>query len=605
MITIKKRIEELRREIERHNDLYYNEDSPEITDGEYDAMMRELRKLEAEFPEYESEDSPSQRVGGLAGAAFAPVKHKVKMLSLNDVFLLRHEAGSKEESIERFIDGAAKTENTREAKGIRGKVGEKAEFVVEPKIDGVSVCLEYINGRFVRGATRGNGEIGEDVTHNLRVIEDVPKKLAEKVEYLAVRGEVYLSHENFAKLGGSFANPRNAAAGSIRQKDSSQAEERGLSFIAFNVQQVKGAEIGTHWEALRFLERMGFKIPPECELLGDTEAIIRKIESLDIRRKEFGFDMDGAVVKLNDFTQREILGATSKFPLWAVAFKYPAEQAETRLREITLQIGRTGVLTPNAVFDEISLAGTKVSRATLHNMDMIAKKDIRVGDAIIVQKAGEIIPEVVRVIAEKRDGSEVAYEVPRACPFCGGEVARDEEEVAMRCVNVECRERKVREFMHFVSRDAMDIEGMGESVIRRMLESGKVRNFADLYGLSVRDIEEMQDNPKYEEQVNMFGEVDIQASKSTWNLVEAIEKSKSAGLGRLLYALGIRNLGLNAAKLLAAEFGDMDRLIAASEEAVKAIKGVKDAVYTALKEFFAGNAELVDELRASGIVMKI
>lgn len=580
VIKIKEKMTKLRKKIEYHNNLYYNLNTTEISDEEYDALTRELRELEQKHPEFAEENSPTKSIGGKPDNIFAPVKHAVKMESLNDVF--------SEEEITDFICK------------IKDKHGEDVEFIVEPKIDGLSVSLEYKNGVFVRGSTRGNGEIGEDVTHNLNTIADIPKKLKSKPEFLEVRGEVYMSHSKFIELNKEqtkqglelFANPRNAAAGSLRQLDSEIAKKRNLSFIAFNIQDCKGIEFYTHFESLKFLENEGFVIPPMAECLTNESDILNSIKNISLKKDTFEFGIDGAVVKVNDFTLRKTLGSTAKAPRWASAYKYKPEQKATKLLDITLKIGRTGILTPNAVLQPVTLSGSRVSHATLHNVDMIEKKDIRIGDEVVVQKAGEIIPEVAYSIHEKRDGTERIFVMPKKCPFCGGKVVRGEGESAYRCINPNCNAQKERAIIHFAGREAMDIEGLGDALIRELIARKWVSKVSDLYTLTP---------------IDLFTHIPGIKEKAAEKLIENIEKSKSSGLGRLLFALGVKNLGSSMAKTLAENFKDIDNVINATEEELVAIHGISGTVCNSIMDFFSDkdNVKLIKELKSFGVSTEI
>lgn len=565
-----KHINELREKIKYHNNLYYNMDSPEISDGDYDALMRELKELEKQFPDEITADSPTQRVGGVAGNIFAPVEHKVLMQSLNDVFSY--------EEVEEFV---TKTND---------KLGFSAEYVVEPKIDGLSVSLEYKNGKFFRGSTRGDGGIGEDVTHNLLLINNLPKELKNKnIKYLEVRGEVYMPIKIFEELNEVkrregdklFANPRNAAAGSIRQK---VAVDRGLKIIVFNIQQLEGLEILKHFDSLKLLEDNGFDTLPVYYLTSDISEIISKIGEIEKLRKDFKLATDGAVVKVNSFTERTTLGTTSKYPKWAVAYKYQAKQVKTKVIDIALQIGRTGVITPKAVLEPVLLDGSKVASATLHNFNMIKEKDVRIGDVIILQKAGDIIPEVVEVVVSDRTGDEKEFIIPDACPFCGSELVKDDL-VAIRCGNGNCAEQLKRKLQHFVSRDAMNIDGIGESLVDSLVEKKWINDLADLY---------------YIREIDLFsGEIKGIKQKSAEKIIFNIENSKNAEFYRILYAIGIRNLGLNAAKKIADKFGNIDNIKNASYEQITAIDGISDTVYNAIIEFFSSedNLKMINKLK--------
>lgn len=570
----KKRIQALRKTIEYNNELYYNQDAPELEDYEYDALTRELKELEKEFPEFATLVSPTQKVGGTASSQFEKVTHAVKMESLQDVF-------SREE-VEDFL------RRVREE-------SEDADFVVESKIDGLSVSLEYRDGEFVRGSTRGDGVVGEDVTENLRTIQDIPKKLIGAPAYLEVRGEVYMPKDAFAALCEEmelaekqpFKNPRNAAAGSLRQKDAAITASRKLSVYIFNIQQCEGRKFASHSESLEYLKELGFKVSPAFLHTKDPQAIFDKIASIGDTRGEVNYGIDGAVIKVNDLRTRNRMGSTSKFPRWAVAYKYPPEIKSTTLREIEISVGRTGVLTPTAVFDTVSLAGTAVSRAILHNEDFIREKDIRIGDVIEVRKAGDIIPEVMGVTHHAENAP--VYEMPKVCPSCGEPVARMLDEAALRCINPECPAQALRNLIHFASRGAMDVDGLGPAVVAQLVNRGFVKTAADLYHLNREDLLTL----------------DKFKAKSADNLLRAIEASKTRNLDKLIFALGIRNIGDTAATLLCEHFPSMEAICAASAEGINAIDGYGAVMAQSIVSFFAreGTRDLIDKLAAAGVNM--
>ena len=572
-IEAKKRVAELTERLEKADREYYELDSPTLEDDEYDALMRELRSLESEFPELLSENSPSQRVGGAASATFEKVAHSVQMASLQDVF----GEGEVREFYERVVEQGA------------------IEFTVEPKIDGLSVSLEYENGVFARGSTRGDGFIGEDITANLKTIRSIPLKLKENLPLLEVRGEVYMPKQSFAKLceiqeqnGEPLPkNPRNAAAGSLRQKDSKITAERALDIFCFNVQRVDGKSFSSHSESLEFLKKQGFRVIPDYRVCKNLEDILARIKEIGEMRTSLPFDIDGAVVKVNDLNLREEIGATAKVPKWAVAFKYPPEEKETTLNTIEINVGRTGALTPVAVFDPVQLAGTTVSRAVLHNQDYISEKDIRVGDRIVVRKAGDIIPEVVRSVSHA-DNSEKFF-IPAKCPVCGAEAVRDEDEAVIRCQNIDCPAQLLRSIEHFASRGAMNIDGLGEAVVKQLVDAGFVKTVADLYTLDIQELTELE----------RFGR------KSAENLLNSIENSKKNNLSRLIFALGIKGIGSRAAVLLCERFGNMDAIMAASEEEIVGIEKFGDilakSVYTAMRE--PHRKELIARLKELGLNM--
>lgn len=570
----KKRIQALRKTIEYNNELYYNQDAPELEDYEYDALTRELKELEKEFPEFATLVSPTQKVGGTASSQFEKVTHAIKMESLQDVF-------SREE-VEDFL------RRVREE-------SEDADFVVESKIDGLSVSLEYHDGAFVRGSTRGDGVVGEDVTENLRTIQDIPKKLIGAPAYLEVRGEVYMPKDAFAALCEEmelaekqpFKNPRNAAAGSLRQKDAAITASRKLSVYIFNIQQCEGRKFASHSESLEYLKELGFKVSPAFLHTKDPQAIFDKIASIGDTRGEVNYGIDGAVIKVNDLRTRNRMGSTSKFPRWAVAYKYPPEIKSTTLREIEISVGRTGVLTPTAVFDTVSLAGTAVSRAILHNEDFIREKDIRIGDVIEVRKAGDIIPEVMGVTHHAENAP--VYEMPKVCPSCGEPVARMLDEAALRCINPECPAQALRNLIHFASRGAMDVDGLGPAVVAQLVNRGFVKTAADLYHLNREDLLTL----------------DKFKAKSADNLLRAIEASKTRNLDKLIFALGIRNIGDTAATLLCEHFPSMEAICAASAEEINAIDGYGAVMAQSIVSFFAreGTRDLIDKLAAAGVNM--
>lgn len=535
----------LRDELQYHNKKYYDEDAPEISDYEYDMLQRKLRALEAEHPEFADRNSPTQRVGGSASEKFSKVTHSYPLESLQDVF-----------SFEELGEFYRRVEST----------AGKAEYVVEFKIDGLSVALEYVNGVLTRGATRGDGQVGEDVTENLMTIAEIPKQLENAPPHLIVRGEVYMSKQVFEELNAELelqekpllANPRNAAAGSLRQKDHRITAQRRLSIFCFNIQNADELPLRSHTESLDYLKVLGFPVSPSYAVFTEPEDVQKEIERMGDVRGELNFDIDGAVVKVNDFSQRAVLGSTAKFPRWAAAYKYPPEVKETLLHDITITVGRTGVLTPNAVLEPVRLAGTTVSRATLHNRDFIRELDVRVGDTVLVRKAGEIIPEIVGVVKEKRPDGTVAYEMPQVCPVCGAPVYEDPDEAAIRCTGAECPAQLLRNLMHFASRDAMDIDGCGEAVLQALIEADLIQSAADLYYLTIEDILKL----------------DRKKEKSAQNLIHSIENSKSRDLSRLLFAFGIRHVGQKAGKVLSNHFGSLDALLTASVEEMTNIRDI-------------------------------
>ena len=572
----KQRAEELRRVIERNNRLYYMENAPELEDFEYDALTRELKAIEAEYPQLVTPSSPTQHVNEAASSKFSKVAHTVKMESLQDAFS--------------FGELREFDARVREA-------GVEPQYVVEEKIDGLSVSLEYQDGRFVRGSTRGDGLVGEDVTENLATIRAIPKTLPPGApEFLEVRGEVYMPHDAFFALKEEqelqdkvpFKNPRNAAAGSLRQKDAKITAARGLSIFVFNLQQVRGRSFARHSETLDFIKQMGFPVSPRYRVFTSIEDALKEIEAIGQMRGTLAYDIDGAVIKVDDLAAREALGSTNKFPRWAIAFKYPPEVKETVVREVEVSVGRTGVLTPTAVFDPVFLAGTSVSRASLHNEDIIRSLDLRIGDTIRVRKAGDIIPEVIGV-ARHGDGTE-PYRMPDTCPSCGAPVVHLQDEAALRCVNPECPAQSLRNLIHFASRNAMAIDGLGEAVAVQLTERGFVHTVADLYSLTKEQLLQLD---KFKD-------------KSAQNLLDAIEASKQNNLDKLVFGLGIRNIGDKAAAQLAEHFGAMQTLAAASGEEIAAIDGIGAVMAQSVTEFFArsGTADLLARLQAAGVNME-
>lgn len=570
-----KRAQELRDKLNYYSRKYYVDDDPEIEDYEYDMLQRELKAIEDKYPDLVTPDSPTVRVGGSAENLFSKVEHRVRMESLQDAFSFAE--------IEEFDRRVRETERD-------------VHYVVEPKIDGLSVSLEYTNGVLTRGSTRGDGDVGEDVTANLRTVRSIPLKIKTPLPFLEVRGEVYMPKSVFAslvtrqELDGEkpFKNPRNAAAGSLRQKDSKVTAGRGLDIFVFNVQQIEGAQLSSHKQSLDFLREQGFHTIPFYTRFDNITDVISELKRIGEIRSGLEYDIDGAVIKVDDFAQRERLGSTSKFPKWAVAFKYPPEEKTTKLVDIEIGVGRTGVLTPTAVFEPVLLAGSTVSRATLHNQDFITEKDIRIGDEVAVRKAGDIIPEVVRVMSHAENS--VPYILPSICPSCSAPVIREEGEAAVRCVNPECPAQLLRNVIHFCSRDAMDIEGLGDALVEKFIAENLISNVADIYDITAGEIMMLEGHQE----------------KSAKNLVEAIGRSKKNDLSRLLFALGIRHIGQKAAKLLSEYFGDIDSIIAASEEEIAEIDGFGGIMAKSAAEFFSmtQTADLIERLKAAGVNMK-
>ncbi len=573
--SIIEKVNSLRAEIEQHNHNYYVMDNPTVDDYTYDMLMQELKNLEAEYPELADPNSPTQRVGGEALNLFEKVEHKVQMGSLQDVFSL--------EQVQAF------TERCKES-------AVNPVYVVEPKIDGLSVSLEYVNGEFVRGSTRGDGFIGEDVTANLKTIKSIPLKLKEPVPFLEVRGEVYMPRETFFKLVENqenngetpFKNPRNAAAGSLRQKNPKIAAKRKLDIFVFNVQQIEGVELTSHKQSLDYLKKLGFKVVAEYVQVEKYAEISERIEHIGNMRSEYSFDIDGVVIKIDDFALREKMGATSKVPKWAVAYKFPPEEKETRLIDIEVNVGRTGAITPVAIFEPVLLAGTSVSRAVLHNQEFISEKDIRIGDIILVRKAGEIIPEVLKSVSHGENS--VPYTLPEFCPVCGDKAVKYADEAVLRCPNVDCPAQLKRNIIHFASKGAMNIDGLGEAIVTQLVDKGLIEGVADLYRINTEQLEQLE----------RFGR------KSAENLVNAIEKSKENSLERVIFGLGIRNIGQNGAKLLCNRFGSIDAIMNATAEEISAIDGFGDimseSVYSAFhdKHF----SKVINELKSIGVKME-
>lgn len=569
----KSRAEELTAQLNYHNDRYYNQDNPEISDYEYDMMLRELENIEAEFPQLVTPQSPTQRVGGAKGEKFSPVVHEVVMESLHDSF-----SGDEVRDFDRKVKA----------------VVSDTQYVVEPKIDGLSVSCEYRNGVFVRGSTRGDGAVGEDVTENLMTIKSLPKRIDNAPEFLEVRGEVYMSLSSFLEIVAEqenngekpFKNPRNAAAGSLRQKDAKITAKRNLDIFVFNIQQIEGVTITNHAQSLEYLKSLGF--PVTSHRVCDTvEEVLTVIDEIDKTRGELPCDIDGAVIKVNDFAHREVLGSTAKFPKWAEAYKYPPEEKETELLDIEINVGRTGTLTPVGIFSPVLLAGTTVSRATLHNEDFIREKNIHIGDVVVIRKAGEIIPEVLSV-SQCRSLSD-PYTFPQNCPSCGSKVVRERDEAAVRCTNSDCPAQLLRHLIHFVSRDAMDIDGLGPAVLEQLLNNGLIKSFVDIYNLRAIDVASLE----------RMGE------KSAINLITAIEKSKSAEINRLVYALGIRHIGQKAAKLLCEHFLSIEAIFDASVEEISSIDGFGEIMAQSVYDYFSleQTRELINNLKDSGVLM--
>jgi len=569
----KERIEELTGLLTEANYRYYVLDDPKLPDFEYDRLLRELEILEEQNPQYSLPDSPTKRVGGEALSQFEKVTHPVPLMSLQDVFSM--------EELDSFLEKILASE-------------EQAEFSVEPKIDGLSVALEYIDGRFVRGATRGDGNVGEDVTENLKTIHAIPMALENAPSHLIVRGEVFMPKKSFEKLNARqelegkplFANPRNAAAGSLRQLDPKIAAKRGLDIYIFNIQLSEGVEFNSHTESLDYLKKLKFKVIPQ-KRLSSVDAIHREITAIDAGREKLTCDIDGAVIKVDDLRMRERFGTTAKFPRWAAAYKYPPEIKPTVVEDIVVQVGRTGVLTPKAVVKPVRLAGTTVTNATLHNQDFISQRDIRIGDTVMIRKAGEIIPEILEVDFTKRPEGTVVYHLPENCPVCGARVEKDEEGAFLRCTGAECPAQLSRNISHFVSRDAMDIEGLGSAIVEALIEKELIRSPADIYYLNLEDIKSLWKS----------------GSTAAKKLLKAIEVSKQQDLSRLIYGLGIRQVGSKTGKVLASTFGSLDALMRASEEELTEVPDVGAVTAASICGWFRQeqSQHLVERLRQAGV----
>ncbi len=574
----KERIETLRNQTEYYAKKYYDDDKPEISDFEYDMLMVELRNLEKDFPEFNSDESLTKKVGGHVKEGFEKVTHEVPLLSLQDVF-----------SLEEVKDYIEKIQKQADENNI-----ENRRFVVETKIDGLSASLEYKNGKFVRGATRGNGQVGEDVTNNLKTVKTIPMELKEKID-ITVRGEVFISKEDFEKMNHEreeneeelFANARNAAAGSLRQLDSRITKKRPLDIYIFNVQKIEGKEFNSHFEELEYLSKLGFNVNPVRIPCNNIEQIVKAIEKIGNDRENLTFGIDGAVVKVDDLKFRELLGTTLKTPRWAVAYKYPPEKKETILKDIICQVGRTGVITPMAILEPVTVAGSKISKTTLHNEDFIKQKDLKIGDTVVIQKAGDVIPEIVEVKKEKRNGNEVEFEMPKVCPVCGAEAIREDGEAAVRCTGIECPAKLYRNLVHFVSKEAMNIDGLGENIIGQLLEKKLIENIADIYTLKFEDIASLKKNGK----------------KFAENLVNSINISKQNDLSRLITALGIRHVGTKASKILARKYQNINNLMEANSEELSQINDIGPIVAQSIEEFFKQEQtkDLINKLKQAGV----
>ena len=576
----KKQINELREKLEYYANKYYDEDKPEITDYEYDMMMNRLKALEKEFPELITKDSLTQKVGGHVKEGFKEVVHEVPLQSLQDVFSF--------EELREF-DDRIKKQAIEE--------NEELRYVVETKIDGLSTALEYVDGVFIRGATRGNGLIGEDVTDNLRTIKSIPKVLNEKVT-ITVRGEVFIGTKEFEKLNEEqevlgkklFANARNAAAGSLRQLNSKITEERPLDIFIFNVQKWDDGKFNSHYDQLNYLEKLGFNVNPVRILCKNQQEVEEAINKIGEDRENLSFGIDGAVVKVDSLSFREKLGTTYKTPKWAIAYKYPPEAKETILKDIVCQVGRTGVITPMAILEPVKVAGSTISKTTLHNEDFIKEKDLKIGDTVVIQKQGDVIPEVIKVVKEKRTGKEKDFEMPKVCPVCGAQAVREEGEAATRCIGIECPAQLLRSIVHFVSKEAMDIDGLGYKIVEQLIEKGLIKNIADIYTLSLEDVASLKKNGK----------------KFAGNLIDSIEKSKKQDLFHVINALGIKQVGIKAAKVLAKKYKTMEELSNASFESLALTDDVGEITANNIIEFFAQEQtkDIIERLKNLGVNME-
>lgn len=579
----KEEILKLRKQLEIWANKYYDEDNPEVSDYEYDMTMNKLKALEKEFPDLVTQDSLTQKVGGHVKEGFEKVEHEVPLQSLQDIFSF--------EELEEFkerVYKAAKENNLKE---------DDVKFVVETKIDGLSAALEYKDGKFVRGATRGNGLVGEDVTENLKTIKTIPKELPEPINII-VRGEVFIGKKEFEKMNEerelneekTFANARNAAAGSLRQLDTKITKKRPLDIYIFNVQKIEGKEFNSHFEELNYLKKLGFNVNPVLIPCNNIPEAIEAINKIGEEREELTFGIDGAVIKVDDLKLREKMGTTSKVPRWAIAYKYPPEKKETKLKDIICQVGRTGAITPMAILEPVKVAGSTISKTTLHNEDFIKEKDIRIGDTIVVQKAGDVIPEILEVKKKKRAGTEKVFEMPKVCPVCGAPVVREEGEAVSRCIGIECPAKLVRNIIHFVSRDCMNIDGLGDKIIEQLINKNLISNIADIYFLKFEDIATLKKN----------------GQKFTQNLIDAINNSKNNDLYRLIAALGIRHIGTKAAKTLAKKYKTMDSLMNASLESLAMTDDIGEISANSIYEFFRQDQtiDLINRLKEAKVNME-
>ena len=576
-----KRINELVDKTTYYAKKYYEEDNPEISDFEYDMLMLELRDLERQFPDLIKKESYTQHVGGNVKTGFSKVEHEIPLLSMQDIFSL--------EEIEEYVKKIQKQATEANI--------ENQNFVVETKIDGLTASLEYKNGIFVRGSTRGNGIVGEDVTENLKTIKNIPKKLTENVN-ITVRGEVFISSKDFEEMNlkreeeglETFANARNAAAGSLRQLDSNITKTRPLDIYVYNIQKIEGKEIHSHYEALNYMQKLGFNVNPIKTLCNNSEEVIKAIEEIGNKRNSLTFGIDGAVIKVDDLQFRETLGTTAKNPRWQIAYKYPPEQKETKLTDIVCNVGRTGVITPLAILEPVQVAGSTISKTTLHNEDFIKEKELKIGDTVVIQKAGDVIPEIVKVLKEKRTGEEKEFKMPEKCPVCGAKTVRYEGEAAIRCTGTECPAKLYRNLVHFVSREAMNIDGLGENIIDQLLNNKLISNIADIYKLSFEDIASLKKN----------------GTKFASNLINAIENSKNNDLYRLLTALGINHIGAKASKILAKKYKTIDNLSNASFEELSEIADIGPIMAKSIVDFFEEDQtkDLIEKLKQAGVNTK-
>lgn len=574
----KERIEQLRKELEYHAKKYYDEDKPEISDFAYDMLMVELRNLEQNYPEYQSKESLTQKVGGQVKEGFQKVTHEVPLQSLQDVFSI--------EEVEEYIE---KIEQKAEENNIK-----EVTYVVETKIDGLSAALIYKQGKLIKGATRGNGLVGEDVTQNVKTIKTIPRQLKEDIDII-VRGEVFIAKDNFERMNQEreekqeelFANARNAAAGSLRQLDSKITEKRPLDMYIFNVQKIDGKEFDSHYKELEYLSEQGFNVNPIRIYCKNKEEVKEAIEKIGEEREKLTFGIDGAVVKVDNLMFREILGSTAKTPRWAIAYKYPPEKKETKLKDILCQVGRTGVITPMAILDPVKVAGSTISKTTLHNQDFITEKELKIGDIVVIQKAGDVIPEIVEVKKDKRTGEEIEFEMPKVCPVCGAQAIREEGESAIRCTGIECPAKLFRNLVHFASREAMNIDGLGENIIQQLLDKKLIENIADIYTLQFEEIASLKKNGK----------------KFAQNLVDSINKSKENDLYQLITSLGIRHVGTKASKLLARKYNNIDNLIKAEYDDLSRIKDIGPIVANSIINFFheEQTIDLIIKLKKAGV----